>query len=448
MKPHTTASSATLRDAEQRCPAPSLDTANTRAVTSPRAAGNATRSPWSRGLLAVLVLCFLSARASGTDELRVVVLEFQNSGPPGEFDALGKGFQSMVTTDLGQVPGLRLVERARLQALQAEIKLAGGGLVDARTAVRVGKLAGASHLLAGAFTLVGGKLRLESRLYSVETGDVLADEKIEGDKDAFFDLEKALVSKVIDRVGIRLQPKVRVAVTRVHTTDFEAFRKYSQGVQLFDDKKYDEAVAALQEAENRDQDFKLAQITLDEYEQVITKLRARADQIQAAEVRITGLKYDQAIQAQLAVVQRLFAVAEKGTGQDRLVALFALACIYSDQFQAMYWRPPVEDRFARQRTADALWKSYFTRAVEVAPTMPLIVGYQEKLSEMFFDPGRFDEDMKHLLDWLLDLNRGSFERGPAGIWDDVEYLARRLHLDKRGECTLRDTLLRLGVCRA
>jgi TolB-like protein len=188
--------------------------------------------------------------------LRVAVMEFTNAAPQGELASLGKGLQSMVTTDLAQVPSLQLVERARLSDLVGELKLGKSGLVDAGTASRVGKLAGATHLLAGSFTVVGARMRLDGRLFRVDSGATLLAESIEGEKDAFFELEKSLVAKIVDKLGVKLLPKERAALARPHTTDFGAFQSFSDGVALFDEKKYDEAVAALRAAAGRDADFR------------------------------------------------------------------------------------------------------------------------------------------------------------------------------------------------
>src|SRR5262249_61328273 len=108
----------------------------------------------ARIIFAALLL--LATRARG--ELPVAVLEFGNASADRDLDSLGKGLQSMVTTDLAQVPSFKLVERARLRDLEGELKLGRSGLVDNATAARVGKLLGATHLVAGTFTVVGNQM--------------------------------------------------------------------------------------------------------------------------------------------------------------------------------------------------------------------------------------------------------------------------------------------------
>jgi TolB-like protein len=210
---------------------------------------------------------------------RLAVLEFRSAGAAKELESLGAGLQSMLTTDLSQVVGVTLVERARLHDVQGELKLGRTAAVDPATAARAGKLAGASHIVVGTFTVVGKKLRLDSRLVEVSSGKVALATSVDGDEDAFFELEKTLVNRLLASIGVTLSPKERGAVARIHTTDFEAFRRFSAGVQLFDDARYEEALAQLRAAAQKDEDFKLARVTLEEYERLAASLRTQAKDV-------------------------------------------------------------------------------------------------------------------------------------------------------------------------
>ena len=124
-------------------------------------------------VVAAIAVAMASMSPARAAELRVAVLAFDNAGP-AEFEALGKGLQSMVTTDLAAVSALRLVERARLDDVLAEQKLGRSGAVDPKTAARIGKLAGASHLVAGSYTVVGGKFVVKSgQLVTIDEGKLI-----------------------------------------------------------------------------------------------------------------------------------------------------------------------------------------------------------------------------------------------------------------------------------
>jgi TolB-like protein len=177
----------------------------------------------------------------------------------------------MITTDLGQFPAFSLVERARIKDVEAELHLQQSGMVDKATAAKIGGLAGASHLLVGSFTVVGGRMRIDARLFTVASGDIVLAEKMEGAQAQFFDLEQKLVKRIIDAVGVRLGKKEK-AELKPQTTDFDAFAKYSEGLALFDEKKGPEAVAAMQAAVARDANFALAATKLAEFQAALPSL--------------------------------------------------------------------------------------------------------------------------------------------------------------------------------
>ncbi len=78
----------------------------------------------------------------------VAVLPFVNRGDEAQA-VLSKGLTAMVVTDLSKVPGIRVLERAKLQKLADEIALSQSGLVDEKEAVRAGRLMRAEKLMIG-----------------------------------------------------------------------------------------------------------------------------------------------------------------------------------------------------------------------------------------------------------------------------------------------------------
>jgi TolB-like protein len=215
------------------------------------------------------------ARAAEKGPLRVAVMDFTPAAP-GEFDPLGAGLQSMITTDLVQAPNVILVERARIKDIQNELHLQQSGAVDKATAAKIGELSGATHLIVGSFTVAGGKMRLDARMFVVGSGEITLAEKMEGAQQSFFELEKQLVGKIVDGMGAKPSRKQKQEMQKPETTDFEAFAKYSQGLALFDQGNVDEAIAAMQGALARDPNFTLAATKLAELQRLAPALRELA----------------------------------------------------------------------------------------------------------------------------------------------------------------------------
>lgn len=341
---------------------------------SPRRAVLLSAALWA---LVAAGLTTSPARAAAP-KMRVAVLEFANASSDAGLEALGKGLQSMITTDLSKAGELSLIERARLQEILDEQKLGGSGLIDKATAARVGKLAGATHLLGGTFTVHGAQMRLDARLFSVAGGEVLLAEEITGERDAFFELEKSLVRKLVGALGIELAPKERAGLARIHTADFDAFKRFSEGVARFDAKRYEEAMDAMRAAMAIDASFDLARVTLGEYEALVAKIRSKAERLELTGRELEKLKADAVAQNDSLVAQRLVDIAGKGSGKahrmERLAALTYLIGFYNPYGRNHGRISRFQDRFDRmvlRRRIGALARRYLSEAREVFPGAPL-----------------------------------------------------------------------------
>ncbi|MSP61080.1 MAG: hypothetical protein EXR72_12190 [Myxococcales bacterium] len=377
--------------------------------------------------------------------IRVAVMDFTDAAAGGGLEALGKGLQSMITTDLAEVSAFQLVERARLRDIEGELKLGRRGDFDRATAARIGKLAGATHLVTGSFTVVAERMRIDCRMLAVESGQIVLAAKAEGEKAAFFELEKSLVQKLISAAGVIVAPKERARLQTIHTADFDAFRKFSEGIVLFDEKRYDEAVKALREASTLDKDFKLARMTLAGYEELVLKARAGADAAKQAEEELSHLQQDSEAKREAEVVERLFAVARrkgKGAAFERQVALHLLAGAYRlgpGSSGPLARIRETGDAFALQRTADSLHRTYWAGVAEVFPQLPPIID-DENL------PGSEQTFERELAATGQALRKSAREKTlDFNIHYQVNHLARRLQLDRREEAELLEKVHQLGL---
>jgi tetratricopeptide (TPR) repeat protein len=197
-------------------------------------------------------------------ENSLTVLNFRNLGANADFDPLAKGLADMVITDLSQVKALAVVERSRMQTLLEEMGLGQTGLVDEQTAPRVGHLLGTKKIVQGSFLdLAGDKLRLDANLTDAFTKASKPAGEISGELGRFFRLEKMLVFKVIDELGITLAEAEEQAILTIPTENLLAFLAYSRGLDARDRGDYQQARAEFQQAVNMDRNFKAAQTQLE-----------------------------------------------------------------------------------------------------------------------------------------------------------------------------------------
>lgn len=68
-----------------------------------------------------------------------------------EYRAMAKGLAAMTIADLSKVPGLKVLERERVQLLVNEMKLGDSGLADTASAVRSGRVMRAEKVVVGNF---------------------------------------------------------------------------------------------------------------------------------------------------------------------------------------------------------------------------------------------------------------------------------------------------------
>jgi tetratricopeptide (TPR) repeat protein len=150
------------------------------------------------------------------DPRTVAVPAMKYSGPDAATLApLERGLAELVITDLSKSKQLTLVERDRMQALSDEIQLGASGNVDASSAVRAGHLIQAGRLVNGSIVQGGTALTLSTSIVTVADANISAPADVTGEQDTFFDMQKELVFKIFDQLGIRLTDEERAAVAHL-----------------------------------------------------------------------------------------------------------------------------------------------------------------------------------------------------------------------------------------
>jgi hypothetical protein len=78
----------------------------------------------------------------------IAVQTFANRTSPANA-SLAKGIAAMIISDLGKVPGLKVLERQKVQKINDEIRLSASGLVEGDSMVRAGRLMRAERVVVG-----------------------------------------------------------------------------------------------------------------------------------------------------------------------------------------------------------------------------------------------------------------------------------------------------------
>ncbi len=195
------------------------------------------------------------------DDSTVAITAFKNLGSQ-DLDPLGKGMAAMIIVDLSTFKDLKVVEREKLQALLAEMKLGTSGIVDENSAPKVGNLLRAKYITSGSLTdPEKNHLQIAAILQDAVLNATMGSQESSGRLVKFYDLEKEIACEIVTQLGrdCREAPE---AFSKIHTKSLPALEAYSQGLDYFDEDKFDEARIMFQNALEKDPKFDLAQAAL------------------------------------------------------------------------------------------------------------------------------------------------------------------------------------------
>ncbi|MBI4976688.1 MAG: hypothetical protein HZC28_04360 [Spirochaetes bacterium] len=143
----------------------------------------------------IAVFCCLASFCSAAS-LAVSVLPFDDLSPDRKYTYAGKALAELLTADLGRVKNLLLLERTQLNKALTEMELGQTGLMDEKTAPRIGKLIGATHLIVGSYLFSGSSSVIVYKIMLVESGALAGTGRVTAGSDVIA-AEKKLMRAVI-----------------------------------------------------------------------------------------------------------------------------------------------------------------------------------------------------------------------------------------------------------
>ena len=189
----------------------------------------------------------------------VAVYPLVYQGTDDQYAALGRGLAELITIDLGHVNQLQLVERVRLQELLNEIDVARTAHFDPATAPRVGRLVGAGRLVGGAYNVLGGSdLQLGGAMWEIDRADIADLGTRAGTLRNLILLEKELVFRILDEMGIEPTQEERQQIEFIPTQNLQAFLAFSRGLEREDAGAFGEAAGFYEQAFQLDPNFRAA----------------------------------------------------------------------------------------------------------------------------------------------------------------------------------------------
>jgi tetratricopeptide (TPR) repeat protein/predicted Ser/Thr protein kinase len=201
-------------------------------------------------------------------ENAVAILTFANITREPADEWIGTGIAETVTADLQNVPGLNVIQRARIYEVLKTMSSSAIREPDDRVAMDLGRRLGATWLVRGAYQRMGEVIRITAHLGEVRTGKLLKTVKVDGPLSDIFRLQDSIVYALTPELNLKLGGAEVAQIEKKETHSVEAYEAYSRGllnlrtadrdsldraIQLFEkavriDPRYASAWAALSSA--------------------------------------------------------------------------------------------------------------------------------------------------------------------------------------------------------
>jgi TolB-like protein len=127
--------------------------------------------------------------------LAIAVLQFESKG---EAQKLNVSVTDKLVTQLVNLRRFKVMERAALEKILKEQKLQMSGVVDEKTAVNVGKIAGADAIIIGDVNIVGGFAKVSARVIDTETSETIVAKEEQAQGVGVEDVERTVGNVAID----------------------------------------------------------------------------------------------------------------------------------------------------------------------------------------------------------------------------------------------------------
>jgi TolB-like protein len=217
-------------------------------------------------------------------ENAVAVFPFRYVGTNQDLVPVGRGLTHLMITDLAKISRLRLLEREQVQALVDELALTDDGRVDARTGARSGRLLRAARVLQGSVQDLPGQtqVKLDATMVDAANASVVASGTGSDQLQQLFALQKQVLFRLVDQLGIPLTPAERRALSERPTADLQAFLAFSRGLEAEDRGDWQAAEGNFTAAVARDPNFRAAKDKQQVAQRIATTLQVPAVQLAGA----------------------------------------------------------------------------------------------------------------------------------------------------------------------
>ena len=189
-------------------------------------------------------------------QIKVAVLNFENTSNIEKYDGFGKAMSNMILTDLKNNIHPRKVsflERSQLNKILNEQQLQNTKNFDKNTAVTFGKLAGVKYVILGGVYVLDETCNLNSRMVDVESSEIIYAKESNGKISDWLNLK----TKLAEELSIELNNPIQVEDSYDDTPINEGtISQYSKAIELSENGEFDKANELLELLKSIQPNFK------------------------------------------------------------------------------------------------------------------------------------------------------------------------------------------------
>jgi len=190
-------------------------------------------------------------------ESTLAVMYFENLSDPGDAERLGDIITELLTTDLSGSEYVKVISTQRLHDLLNQEGVT-SDRIDRTVASQIARKAGATRMLSGTLSRLGGRTVITAQLINVGSGEVVGSERVDG-TDMFTVVDELSLS-IKRQLGLTESEVLAgdVPVSEATTASPEAYREYLRGLDYYHSLDWPDAQRHFDRAIALDSGFALA----------------------------------------------------------------------------------------------------------------------------------------------------------------------------------------------
>lgn len=198
---------------------------------------------WTLSLVCILASPVL---AECNTKATICIAPLSNNTGEVQYNALGGAVADMLAVTLAEQKSITVVERQQLRKVLDEQKLTLAALIDPATAIRVGRLLKADHILVGGIIKQKNSFIVSIQAYEIATARLASTAQAKGKITDTVQIIDKLMKKLSKTLGIKLQP---IGPEKVDKNPKASFH-FAKGMGMFFAGNYDSAIVHFMKAQD------------------------------------------------------------------------------------------------------------------------------------------------------------------------------------------------------